>query len=144
MNVVPRGDTTRAATPAAQAPAPVAPASGQRAATPPSVTCIEDLRRLGRRRAPKMFFDYVEAGSFTESTLRANVDDFAGIKLRQRVAVNMADRNLAVIIAGTPASMPIALAPTGLTGMLHPDGEIHAARAAAKAGVPYTLSMMSI
>ena len=91
-----------------------------------------------------MFFDYVEAGSFTESTLRANVDDFAHLKLRQRVAINMADRNLAVRIAGTPASMPIALAPTGLTGMLHPDGEIHAARGAAKAGVPYTLSMMSI
>ena len=144
MNVVPRNEVraTPTARPSKRFAATQAPAP--RRSGLPKVTCIQDLRRLGRKRAPKMFFDYVEGGSFTESTLRANVDDFAAIKLRQRVAIDMADRNLAVDIAGEPASMPIALAPTGLTGMLYPDGEILAARAAAEVGVPYTLSTMSI
>ncbi len=91
-----------------------------------------------------MFYDYCDSGSWTESTYRANEADFIPIKLRQRVAVDMRDRTLATTMAGIPASMPVALAPTGLTGMQHADGEILAARAAEKAGVPFTLSTMSI
>jgi L-lactate dehydrogenase (cytochrome) len=108
------------------------------------ITCIEDLRAVARRRVPKMFLDYLEAGSWTESTLRANCDDFAPIRLRQRVAVNLEGRRIATRMAGEDVSMPVALAPVGLTGMMHPDGEILAARAAEKFGIPFTLSTMSI
>jgi L-lactate dehydrogenase (cytochrome) len=108
------------------------------------VTTIEDLRRVAKRRVPRMFYDYCDSGSWTESTYRANADDFAAIKLRQRVAVDMTDRSLATTMAGQAVAMPVALAPTGLTGMQRADGEILAARAAEAAGVPFTLSTMSI
>lgn len=105
---------------------------------------IEDLRLLAERRVPRMFYDYADSGAWTEGTYRANETDFARIKLRQRVAVDMTNRTLASTMVGQPVAMPVALAPTGLTGMQHADGEIHAARAANKAGVPFTLSTMSI
>jgi len=110
----------------------------------PVVTCIEDLRRVARRRVPRMFYDYADAGSWTEGTYRANEADFQSIKLRQRVAVNMEGRSVATKMIGIDAAMPVALAPTGLTGMQHADGEILAARAAEKFGIPFTLSTMSI
>ncbi len=110
----------------------------------PIITNIEDLRRLAQRRVPRMFYDYVRSGAWTESTLHANVDDFQAIKLRQRVLVNLENRSTATTMVGTPVSMPVALAPTGLAGMLHADGEMLAARAAEKFGVPFTLSTMSI
>src|SRR5688572_33382090 len=91
-----------------------------------------------------MFFDYADSGAWTESTYRANEADFAGIKFRQRVAVNMENRSIATTMVGEQVAMPVALAPTGLTGMQHADGEILAARAAEKFGVPFTLSTMSI
>ncbi len=109
-----------------------------------TVTCIEDLRVLYEKRVPRMFYDYAESGSWTESTLRDNVDAFARIKLRQKVLVNIADRSLASTMVGQAVTMPVALAPTGLTGMQHADGEILAARAAEKFGVPFCLSTMSI
>ena len=108
------------------------------------ITSIEDLRLLAKRRVPRMFYDYADSGSWTESTYRANESDFARIKLRQRVAVDMTNRTLASTMLGQKVAMPVALAPTGLTGMQHADGEILAARAAEKAGVPFTLSTMSI
>src|SRR5215510_11390407 len=108
------------------------------------ITDIEDLRRLAQRRVPRMFYDYADAGSWTEGTYRANESDFQAIKLRQRVAVNMEGRSVATKMVGIDAAMPVALAPTGLTGMQHADGEILAARAAEKFGVPFTLSTMSI
>lgn len=108
------------------------------------ITTIEDLRVLAKRRVPRMFYDYADAGSWTESTYRANETDFAAIKFRQRVAVNLADRSLKSTMVGQDVAMPVALAPTGLTGMQHADGEILAARAAEKIGVPFTLSTMSI
>jgi L-lactate dehydrogenase (cytochrome) len=108
------------------------------------ITSVADLRALARRRVPRMFYDYCDSGSWTESTYRANEADFIPIKLRQRVAVDMRDRTLKTTMAGVPVSMPVALAPTGLTGMQHADGEILAAKAAEKAGVPFTLSTMSI
>ncbi|RYE76766.1 MAG: alpha-hydroxy-acid oxidizing protein [Oxalobacteraceae bacterium] len=108
------------------------------------ITNIEDLRILAERRVPRMFYDYADSGSWTESTYRANSDDFAKIKLRQRVAVNMENRSLASTMVGLPVAMPVAIAPTGLTGMQHADGEILAAKAAEKFGVPFTLSTMSI
>ncbi|GKQ57564.1 alpha-hydroxy acid oxidase [Sphaerotilus sulfidivorans] len=108
------------------------------------ITCIEDLRRLAQRRVPRMFYDYADSGSWTESTYRANEDDFRRLKLRQRVAVNMDGRSTATTMIGQPVAMPVAIAPTGLTGMQHADGEILAARAAEKFGVPFTLSTMSI
>jgi L-lactate dehydrogenase (cytochrome) len=108
------------------------------------ITNIEDLRVLAERRVPRMFYDYADSGAWTESTYRANSSDFAQIKFRQRVAVNMENRTLATTMAGQDVSMPVALAPTGLTGMQHADGEILAAKAAEKAGVPFTLSTMSI
>ena len=108
------------------------------------ITNIEDLRVLAQRRVPRMFYDYADSGAWTEQTYRANTSDFAKIRLRQRVAVNMDNRTLATKMAGQDVSMPVALAPTGLTGMQHADGEILAARAAAKFGVPFTLSTMSI
>lgn len=108
------------------------------------ITSIEDLRVLAERRVPRMFYDYADSGSWTESTYRANSADFQAIKLRQRVAVDMRNRSLHGQMAGQAVSMPVALAPTGLTGMQHADGEILAARAAEKFGVPFTLSTMSI
>ncbi len=110
----------------------------------PVVTCIEDLRVLAQRRVPRMVYEYVDSGSWTEGTYRANSDDFRRIKLRQRVAVNVADRSTRAAMAGQDVAMPVALAPTGLTGMQHADGEILAARAAAMFGVPFTLSTMSV
>jgi L-lactate dehydrogenase (cytochrome) len=108
------------------------------------ITTIEDLRVLARARVPRMFYDYADSGSWTESTYRANEEDFSRIKLRQRVAVNLEDRGTASTMVGVAAAMPVALAPTGMTGMQHADGEILAARAAEKFGVPFTLSTMSI
>ncbi|MGB4881937.1 MAG: alpha-hydroxy acid oxidase [Neisseria sp.] len=108
------------------------------------ITCIEDLRRVARCKVPKMFYDYVDSGSWTESTYHANSTDFELIKFRQRVLVNMENRSLATKMIGQNVSMPLAIAPTGLTGMQHADGEILAARAAEKFGVPFTLSTMSI
>jgi L-lactate dehydrogenase (cytochrome) len=108
------------------------------------ITTIEDLRLLAKRRVPRMFYDYADSGAWTEQTYRANTSDFEKIRLRQRVAVNMEGRSLAGKMVGQNVSMPVALAPTGLTGMQHADGEILAARAAAKFGVPFTLSTMSI
>ncbi len=105
---------------------------------------IDDLKRLARRRVPKMFFDYADLGSWTETTYRDNENDFQKIKLRQRIAVNMEDRTLKTDMLGMPVTMPVALAPTGLTGMQIADGEILAAKAAEKYGIPFTLSTMSI
>ena len=110
----------------------------------PVITHIEDLRVLAKRRVPRMFYDYADSGSWTESTYRANETDFQRIKLRQRVAVDMDNRTLRTKMVGVETVMPVAIAPTGLTGMQHADGEILAARAAEKFGIPFTLSMMSI
>ena len=110
----------------------------------PVITEIDDLRRLFKRRAPRMFYDYAESGSWTEQTFRENTSDFDRIRLRQRVAVNMEDRSTRSTMAGEEVAMPVALAPVGLTGMQHADGEIHAARAAQAFGVPFTLSTMSV
>ena len=109
-----------------------------------SFPSIEDLRQRARRNVPKMFFDYAEAGSYNQETLRANRADFEKIKLRQRVLVNVDRRNTSTAILGEQAPMPLALGPIGLGGMMHGDGEIHACRAAQAAGIPYTLSTMSI
>jgi len=109
-----------------------------------TITCIEDLRVLARRRVPKMFYDYVDVGAWTESTYRANESDFQRILLRQRVAVDVTSRNLHASMLGREVSMPVAIAPTGLTGMIHADGEMLAARAAKKFGIPFTLSTVSI
>ena len=108
------------------------------------ITNIEDLRVLAQKRVPRMFYDYADSGAWTESTYRANTSDFAAIKLRQRVAVNMEGRSTATTMIGQPTAMPVAIAPTGLTGMQHADGEILAARAAKAFGIPFTLSTMSI
>ena len=108
------------------------------------VTNIEDLRALAEKRVPRMFYDYVDSGSWTESTYRANASDFQKINLRQRVAVNMENRSTASTMIGQLVAMPVALAPVGLTGMQHANGEILAARAAKAFGVPFTLSTMSI
>ena len=110
----------------------------------PPITCIEDLRRLAMRRAPRAIFDYVDRGSYEEATLRANRADLDALKLRQRVMIDVDARSTATTMLGQPVSMPVALAPTGLTGILHADGEILAARAAQAFGVPFTLSTMSI
>ncbi len=110
----------------------------------PVITCIEDLRQIYRRRAPRMFYDYAESGSWTEQTFRENTTDFAKIRLRQRVAVDMLNRSTRTTMIGEDVAMPVALAPVGLTGMQHADGEILAARAAEAFGVPFTLSTMSI
>ncbi|MBC7733999.1 MAG: alpha-hydroxy-acid oxidizing protein [Bacteriovorax sp.] len=110
----------------------------------PAITHIEDLRVLAQKRVPRMFYDYADSGSYTESTYRANESDFQKIKLRQRVAVNMENRTLRTAMAGIPTAMPVAIAPTGLTGMQHADGEILGALAAKKFGIPFTLSTMSI
>lgn len=108
------------------------------------ITTIDDLRVLAKRRVPRMFYDYADAGSWTESTYRANEEDFQKIKFRQRVAVNLENRSTASSMVGQEVAMPVALAPTGLAGMQHADGEILAARAAERFGVPFTLSTMSI
>ncbi len=108
------------------------------------ITTIEDLRVLYKKRVPKMFYDYADSGSWTESTYRANSDDFQTIKLRQRVAVNMENRTTATKMVGVDTKMPVAIAPVGLTGMQSADGEIKAAKAAEKFGIPFILSTMSI
>ena len=110
----------------------------------PVITNIEDLRVLAEKRVPRMFYDYADSGSWTESTYRSNEADFQKIKLRQRVAVNMEGRSTATQMVGIGVKMPVAIAPVGLTGMQHADGEILAARAAEKFGIPFTLSTMSI
>lgn len=110
----------------------------------PVITCIEDLKRLHQKRTPRMFWDYCESGSYTEQTFRENTSDFQKLRFRQRVARDLSDRKLQSDMIGQPVTMPVALAPVGSTGMQYPDGEIHAARAAAKFGVPFTLSTMSI
>ena len=110
----------------------------------PIITCIEDLRVLAQRRVPRMFYDYADSGSYTETTYRANQSDFSRIKLRQRVAVDMDNRTTKSKMIGEDVTMPVAIAPTGLTGMQHADGEILGARAAEKFGIPFTLSTMSI
>ncbi len=110
----------------------------------PVITNIEDLRVLAQRRVPRMFYDYADSGSWTEGTYRANEADFSRILLRQRVAVNMENRTTRTQMAGQDVAMPVAIAPVGLTGMQHADGEILAARAAKKFGIPFTLSTMSI
>src|SRR5712672_357337 len=108
------------------------------------VTCIEDLRQLNMRRVPKAFFDYADRGSYSEDTLRANRADLEAIKFRQRILVDVSRRDLSTTILGEPASMPLILAPVGLLGMQHGDGEIIACRVAQAAGIPFTLSTMSI
>ncbi|MDH5540126.1 MAG: alpha-hydroxy-acid oxidizing protein [Rhizobacter sp.] len=108
------------------------------------ITHIEDLRVLAKSRVPRMFYDYADSGSWTESTYRANERDFQSIKLRQRVAVNMENRSTRTSMVGVDVAMPVAIAPTGLTGMQHADGEILGARAAKNFGIPFTLSTMSI
>ncbi len=110
----------------------------------PVITNIDDLKRLHERRTPRMFYDYAESGSWTEQTFRENTSDFDQIRLRQRVAVDMSGRSTAGQMIGQDVAMPVALAPVGLTGMQHADGEIKAARAAEAFGVPFTLSTMSI
>ena len=108
------------------------------------ITCIEDLRVVAKRRVPRMFYDYADSGSYTQGTYRSNEDDFQKIKLRQRVAVNMEGRSTRSTMIGEDVAMPVAIAPTGLTGMQHADGEILGAKAAKAFGVPFTLSTMSI
>jgi L-lactate dehydrogenase (cytochrome) len=110
----------------------------------PVITTIDDLKRLHERRVPRMFYDYAESGSWTEQTFRENTSDFDQIRLRQRVAVDMSGRTTKTQMIGQDVAMPVALAPVGLTGMQHADGEIKAARAAEAFGVPFTLSTMSI
>jgi len=108
------------------------------------ITNIEDLRVLHEKRAPRMFYDYADSGSWTEGTYRSNETEFSKIKFRQRVAINIDDRSIASSMLGQPVSMPVALAPVGMTGMQHADGEILAAKAAKEFGIPYCLSTMSI
>src|SRR3954452_11960897 len=108
------------------------------------ITCIEDLRELHKRRVPKAFFDYADRGSYTEQTLRANRADLEAIRFRQRILVDVSKRDLSTTILGEPAALPLILAPVGLLGMQHGDGEILACRAAQSAGIPFTLSTMSI
>jgi L-lactate dehydrogenase (cytochrome) len=108
------------------------------------ITCIADLREVHKRRVPKMFFDYVDRGSYAEETLRANCDDLQQIKFRQRILVDISSRDLSTTIIGEQSALPLILAPVGSTGMQYGDGEIHACRAAHAVGIPYTLSTMSI
>jgi L-lactate dehydrogenase (cytochrome) len=108
------------------------------------MTCVEDFRKLAQRRVPRMFYDYADSGSWTEGTYRSNEEDFQKLKFRQRVAVNIEKRTLRSSMIGIDVAMPVAIAPTGLTGMQHADGEILGARAAEKFGIPFTLSTMSI
>ncbi len=111
---------------------------------PPVITNIEDLRVLAQRRVPRMFYDYADSGSWTETTYRENESDFAKIKLRQRIAIDIEKRTTRTTMIGHDVAMPVAIAPTGITGMQHADGEILAARAAEAFGIPFTLSTMSI
>src|SRR5438034_4018827 len=108
------------------------------------MTCIEDLRQVARRKVPRAFFDYAEAGSYSQQTLAANRADLERIRLRQRVLVDVSQRDLGTTILGEKVPLPLALAPIGLCGMQHGDGEILACRAAQAAGIPFTLSTMSI
>lgn len=110
----------------------------------PVITNIDDLKRIYARRVPRMFYDYTESGSWTEQTFRENSSDFEELRLRQRVAVDMTGRSTATKMIGQDVAMPVALAPVGLTGMQHADGEIKAAQAAEEFGVPFTLSTMSV
>ena len=110
----------------------------------PVITTIADLQTLAKRRVPRMFYDYADSGSWTEGTYRANEADFQKILLRQRVAISMENRSTRTTMMGQDVAMPVAIAPTGMTGMQHADGEILAARAAKKFGIPFTLSTMSI
>ncbi|MBT8417443.1 MAG: alpha-hydroxy-acid oxidizing protein, partial [Silicimonas sp.] len=110
----------------------------------PVITEIEDLKRLYKRRVPKMFYEYAETGSWTQQTFRDNTEDFEKIRLRQRIAVDMDNRSTRTEMLGEEVAMPVAIAPVGMTGMQAADGEIKAARAAERFGVPYTLSTMSI
>ncbi|HUG60001.1 MAG TPA: alpha-hydroxy acid oxidase [Candidimonas sp.] len=112
--------------------------------TPSKMTCVEDFRQLAERRVPRMFYDYADSGSWTEGTYRSNEADFQKLKLRQRVAVDIEKRSLRSSMIGIDVAMPVAIAPTGLTGMQHADGEILGAKAAEKFGIPFTLSTMSI
>jgi len=109
-----------------------------------AIACIEDLRKKAEKRVPRMFYDYADSGSWSESTYRANEDDLQAIKFRQRVAIDVSTRDTKMPMLGETTTMPVALAPTGLTGMQYADGEILAAKAAADLGVPFTLSTMSI
>lgn len=109
-----------------------------------NITCIEDLREIARHKVPRAFFDYTEAGSYAQETLRANREDMERVKLRQRVLVDMSERNLGTTILGEPVPLPLALAPVAMTGLVHGDGEILACRTAHQAGIAYTLSTMSI
>ncbi|MBV9531437.1 MAG: alpha-hydroxy-acid oxidizing protein [Bradyrhizobium sp.] len=111
---------------------------------PRQITTIDELQAIAKKRVPRMFYDYVDSGAWTGSTYDANETDFKRIRLRQRVAVDMSNRSLATTMVGQPVSMPVALAPAGIIGMQRGDGEILVARAAAKAGIPYTLSTMSV
>src|ERR1700739_1344927 len=108
------------------------------------ITCFDDLRALHQRRVPKAFFDYCDRGSYAEETLRANREDMQGIKFRQRILVDVPKRDMSTTILGEPSTMPLILAPVGLLGMQHGDGEIYACRAAQAAGIPFTQSTMSI
>ena len=119
-------------------------ARGGRGMNMKHITCIEDLRELHKRRVPRAFFDYADRGSNAEETLRANRDDLQQVKFRQRILVDVSKRDLSTTILGEGASMPLILAPVGLLGMQHGDGEIHACRAAQAAGIPFTLATMSI
>ena len=110
----------------------------------PVITCVEDLRLLAKKRVPKAFYDYADSGSYTESTYKANTNDLAAIKLRQRVAINVENRSTKTTMIGQEVTMPVAIAPTGLTGMQWANGEMLGAIAAEKFGVPFTLSTMSI
>jgi L-lactate dehydrogenase (cytochrome) len=108
------------------------------------VTCVEDLRALARRRVPRAIFEYADRGSYAETTLAANRTALRAIRLRQRVMVDVSERRKRTTLLGQPAALPVAIAPTGLTGLFHGDGEIHGARAAAASRVPFCLSTMSI
>ncbi|MDC1382689.1 alpha-hydroxy-acid oxidizing protein [Candidatus Puniceispirillum sp.] len=108
------------------------------------IACVDDLQKMAKQRVPRMFYDYVDSGSWSESTYRSNESDLAAIKFRQRVAQNVSERTTEMLMLGQKLPMPVALAPTGLTGMQYDDGEILAARAASDFGVPFTLSTMSI
>src|SRR6202158_4615619 len=109
-----------------------------------NICCIEDLRMLAQRRVPRAIFDYAEAGSYSQQTLRANAADLARINLRQRVMVDVSSRDISTAMLGEPVSLPIGLAPVGMTGLQHGNGEILACRAAQAAGIPFTMSTLSI
>ena len=108
------------------------------------ITNVEDLRVIAKKRVPRMFYDYADSGSWTESTYKANESDFQKIKLRQRILINMEHRSTVTKMIGQTVAMPVAIAPTGMTGMQHADGEILGAQAAKAFGIPFTLSTMSI